>query len=148
MDISSAMIRHHLDYITVGWFDHNDLPPDNVEDYYKCVEQMRLNALAHNDLPYLKIAFEYMLGNPQIKCESFGNGRYPYEEEEIREIIYYAWKTIWLDSPPIHPNHHSDVNLVEIPTSEWWKNKTEHLTKTFDDAVSLLKNNLSRSLLG
>ncbi|MBI4852735.1 MAG: hypothetical protein HY819_13145 [Acidobacteria bacterium] len=148
MNISSAMIRHHLDYVTVGWFNHNDLPPDNVEGYYKCVEQMRLNALAHNDLPYLKIAFEYLLGNSSIKCESFGDGRYPYDEEEVREIIEYAWKTIWPDAAPISPNCHPEVNLVEIPTVEWWKNKDEQTKNLSNDAASLLKNKLNRSLLG
>lgn len=138
MNISSAMLRHHLDYVTVGWFDHNDLPPDNIEEYYKCVEQMRLNALIHNDLIYLKIAFEYLLGNLTIKCESFGNGRYPYEEEEVREIIEYAWKTIWPDADPICFGCHSDVNFVEIPTVEWWKSKAEQ-AKTSNDTASVLK---------
>src|SRR5437867_1045758 len=120
MKISESMVRYYLHDITMGWFDPEDLPPDNITGYYDCVIQMKLHALKHNDLDVLKLAFEYLLANKQIKCEQFAGGRYPYDEQEVREIIHYAWKTIWPDSTPLLPGGPNGVEIVPMSIDDWW----------------------------
>jgi hypothetical protein len=121
MKISEAMVRYYLDGITLGYFNDNDLPPDSVEGYYPQVEGMRQRLAAHGDENALRSAFEHILANPQFEAETLAGDRYPYSEEEIREIIAFARHTLWPNSPPVSPHEATEVTLVDMPLEEWWE---------------------------
>ena len=55
MKISAAMVNHYLSDITVAWFNHHELPPDEMQDYLPLVQWMQQNASNHGDLEYLKL---------------------------------------------------------------------------------------------
>ena len=119
MDISLSMVKHYLDDVTVGWFDDHDLPPENVADYLPRVLEMKKGAAKHGDLEALKLAFEHILANRRIDCEILGGGRYPFDDKDVREIIAFAWKTIWPDARPIPPGGPPGVRLIEMPLEQW-----------------------------
>ena len=76
------------------------------------------NAANHKDLDALKLAFEYLLTTPDFNYEEFSGGRYPYDGEEIREIIEVAYQTIWSDSSL--PVEAPDIEIIQMPLEEWW----------------------------
>jgi hypothetical protein len=121
MDLSESMIRYYLDSITVSYFNHNELPPDDVKGYYDQVLALKRKAVSHGDLDSLKVAFEYLLSHRELDCGRLGDDRYPYSDEEIREIIRYAWHTIWPETSDAAPAVHPDVRLVQMPLEDWWE---------------------------
>lgn len=120
MKISKSMINYYLSSVTVGWFDDNDLPPDEVQKYLPLVQDIKTWATHHGDLETLKLSFEYLLTHPEINYEEFAGGRYPYDSEEIREIIEFVYRTIWTDSQQISLERSPNVQLVQMPLEEWW----------------------------
>ncbi|MEW6734349.1 MAG: hypothetical protein AB1489_23690 [Acidobacteriota bacterium] len=120
MKISKAIISYYLADVTLAWFNNNDLPPKDIFQYHHCIMQMQLGAISHGDLNELRLAFEYLLANPQINCEEFAGDRYPYDDKEVREIIHYAWQTIWPDAQPIPPGGPVDVELINTSLDDWW----------------------------
>ncbi|MBI4851708.1 MAG: hypothetical protein HY819_07925 [Acidobacteria bacterium] len=148
MNISESMIRYYLRNITMGWFDPLDEPPEHVTGYYECVQEMKLHALSHDDLEALKLGFEWLLANPEIDCTKFSGGRYPYEPEEVREIIHYAWKTIWPDAAPITAESTKDTKLVSTTLDEWWESREHKPGQKKVDAKELFNNKLRGNLLG
>ena len=41
LTISAPMLRDHLAYLTVGYFDRRSVPPSSVEGYAEHVKQVR-----------------------------------------------------------------------------------------------------------
>lgn len=121
--IAESMIDHYLGDVTISWFNDHDLPPDDVKEYHSLVVWMKQNATNHGDLKYLKLAFEYLLSNPDFDYEQFAGSRYPYDSEEIREIIEFAYRTIW--SNDILPTDVPDVQLVQMSLDDWWANHSK-----------------------
>jgi hypothetical protein len=118
------MIRHYLGDIVISYFNHHDLPPDEVSEYKKYALVMKQNAINHGDLEWLKLAFEYLLSNPNIDCETFGDERYPYDAQEIRDIIQYAWETIWPnDAAPRTIEKMPEIELVTMSLEDWWSTR-------------------------
>ncbi|MBL7684422.1 MAG: hypothetical protein JNK65_00080, partial [Deltaproteobacteria bacterium] len=52
---------------------------------------------------------------------AFAGGRYPFDNEEIREIIRYAWKTIWPEAKEINRDTLPEIELVTMSLQDWWK---------------------------
>ena len=122
MIISDDMMRYYIGDITSGYFSHHDVPADNVTEYAPFIENMRKLANLHGDLDYLRLGLEYLLAHPEIELLPFAHGdSYPYWEEQIREIIEYAWKMLWPNALPISPGGPSGVELVPMSLEEWWR---------------------------
>ncbi|CBN59249.1 MULTISPECIES: hypothetical protein [Kamptonema] len=136
MQISEPMIRYHLHDILLSWFNSNDLPPDDITGYYKYVLEMQKGAVKHGDMDVLKLAFEYILSQPEFDCTRLNESDYPYENEEIREIIFYAWQTLWPNDTNVFIKEPIDIELVTIPIQEWWGSRFQETTKS-DRSVSV-----------
>jgi hypothetical protein len=121
LDISEPMIRYYLDSVTTGYFNNNEVPPDSVEGYLDQVRAMQRKAADHGDLDTLKMAFEYLLRHPEIDAGHLGDDRYPYSDEEIREIIRYARHIIWPETSTAELSEPPNVRLVQMPLEDWWK---------------------------
>lgn len=112
MEISRSFITHYLGNITVSWFNDHDLPPDDIDEYHNFVLDMKFYATKHNDLEKLRLAFEYLLAHPEINTEEFAGSRYGFDDEDMREIIRYAYQTMFPDALTIPPAPPPDVTLV------------------------------------
>ena len=112
------MVRSYIWHVTGFWIIKNDIPADNLAEYDSFIENMKASAIHFGDLDALKIAFEYILLNSDINTESLTDSDYPWDNEEVRKIIHYAWEKIWPNSS-IHPEKLSNVKLVDIPINEW-----------------------------
>lgn len=149
MEISEAMINYYLMNVTTGGKNPDDFSPDDVEDvseYYPLIQNMKSHTLRHGDLDALKLGFEYILANPDYKCVWMAGPVYSYEEEQVREIIEYAWKTIWPDSDPIPSGGPEGVKLVPTTLDQWWESRGYNPNKKNEEAKELFNDKIKRSL--
>jgi hypothetical protein len=120
MKISNSMINYYLGDVTFGWFNRHDVLPDDVADYHDYVMEIQKGAQKHGDTEYLRIALEYLLNNPKTDYERYDGGRYPYDGDEVREIIEYVLRTLWPDATPVPAEELAKVELVEASIGDWW----------------------------
>lgn len=119
-NICKWLINDYLDLVTVGWFNHHDLPPTNLSDYDHLIDQMRIAAMAHAEFELLKQAFEAVLGDSSICLEDFGGGRYPFDSQEVRDIMSFVFLRLWpLATVPSAPP--ADIQIYDIPHDEWYR---------------------------
>lgn len=151
MEISEAMINFYLMNVTTGGKNPDDFSPEDVEDlseYYSFIQNMKNHAARHGDLDTLKLGFEYILANPDYKCVWMAGPVYSYEEQQVREIIEYAWKIIWPDSKPIASGGPKDVKLVPTTLEQWWESRGYDPNQKTLEASKVLQNKLNTHLLG
>ncbi|WP_224248812.1 hypothetical protein [Hyalangium gracile] len=120
MRIPRSMLDYYLDNVTVGFFNDHDSPPDDLSGYHDDVMIMRQKAVRHGDMEFLRLGLGYLLSTPGIDHESWGGGRYPFDAEEVRAIIEYAYQTLWPGAPLPSRDELSQVELVSMPLEEWW----------------------------
>jgi hypothetical protein len=116
--VNQTMVDHYLSDITVGWFARHDLPADEVDEYRPYVENIRQLALTQGDLDYLKVGLEYLLLHPEVDLEAYNGGRYPFDADEMREIIEFVYRTLWPEESL--PEQPPEVKLIQMPLSHWW----------------------------
>ena len=119
MEIPTWTIRHYLDYVTAGWFDVHDLPPDDINDYIPYIEDIRKAAVAHDDFNSLRLGFSFLLGNPEIDTAKLGRTRYPYSDAEIRAIIQLICNTLWPGDSEVEVQDINTVRLVDTTLAKW-----------------------------
>ena len=120
MDIPKHLIDTYVQDITVGYFDPEDLPPNDLSGYARCLRNVRIGARDFGDLDALKVAFDYLLAHPEIDTEQFAGSRYPYDDEEVREILRYAVAAIWPGAAPTAPEVLAEVRIVgDLSLDEW-----------------------------
>lgn len=151
MEISESMINFYLMNVTTGGKNPDEFSPDDVEnvsEYHPLIEQMKMHAIWHGDLDALKLGLEYILANPHYDCLWLAGPVYTYDEEQLREIIHYAWKTIWPDADPITPESTKDTKLVATTLDEWWESREHKPGQKKVEAEELFNNKLRGNLLG
>jgi hypothetical protein len=94
MDISESMVKFYLTKLTNLWIIKNGVPAENFSEYDEYIEQIKSSAIYRGDLEALKLAFEQILANPDINTESLAESEYPWDDEEVRDIIRYIWEKI------------------------------------------------------
>ena len=119
MDIPESLINYYLSQVTVGYFNRNELPPEDLSGYDPQITRVEMLALSDDEMEPLKLGLEYLLGNPQIDCQAFNGGRYPFNDKRVREIIEYVWRSLWPDAEPIPPGGPPGVRLVKMPLADW-----------------------------
>ena len=119
---SSDALDRYLSIITINWFSHNDDPPDDMEDYLPFVESIKYHAAQHNDLDDLQQVLAYALVTPNFDYARFAGDRYPYDADEIREIMQFIYHTLWPDAAL--PIQAPDVTLVDTPAEAWWASRS------------------------
>jgi hypothetical protein len=121
IEISSPMVERYLSIITVGWFDNATLPADDVSEYIWYADGIKREAEAAGDLPYLRLALGYLLNADDSVIEAFAGPRYPYDADELREIITFLLAHIWPDSEP----QPASVQLSKIPWEMWQQSRPQ-----------------------
>ncbi|MGF1489077.1 MAG: hypothetical protein ACFBSE_18475 [Prochloraceae cyanobacterium] len=120
MDISKGMLDHYIGYITVFYFNDHELPPDEITDYYNNVLELKSDAIRRGDLDPLRLGIDYLLCNTDINLDSHG-GIYPYDDDEVREILRYIRSVIWPDLSNVNCEEIKDIKLVNTNRFDWWE---------------------------
>lgn len=120
MEIAKGIIDNYLRRVTVHWFDPEDLPAENINQYRPLVENIILEARLHNDFQPLRLGLDYLLCHPEISLEDHGY-RYPWDDADVREIIHYIRKTVFPDAKALNCDEVKDVKLIPMSREDWWK---------------------------
>lgn len=120
MKISRGILNHYIGYVTDFYISDNNIPPDELTGYYDYVVDLKTDAIRHEDLESLRLGINYLLCHPEIDLDSHG-GMYPYDDEEVREILMYIRSIIWSDNSKVNCEEVKDVELVDINKFDWWK---------------------------
>ena len=123
MKISKDEIIQLLAYVTVGYFDEENVPPPTVEGYADQVRSLRLAAEHQGDLPWLKLALEHVLLHPEQDWSELAGPRYPFNSREMVQMIDYIYKTIWPDAKLPDSRSAPDVELVPMSFEEWRRHR-------------------------
>lgn len=120
MRVPVQLLDYYLSVVTVAYYNDHDSPPDEVEGYEEFVDSMAANAERRGDLETLKTAFAHLLAHPEIDCSRFGGGRYPYDDEEMREILAYVQERLGGDE-----RRDAAVELVQQPLEDYWRSRPQ-----------------------
>lgn len=122
MKIRRQLIQRYLDYLLFSrGMEAQDRRPIKLNEYERDVYDMKAHALADGNLDWLKLSIGSLLSNPKGKGRiiSFSSSIYPYNEEELIELLVYAFDLIWpgdLKSQLAQGTHLDFVNMTE---EEW-----------------------------
>jgi hypothetical protein len=119
MDIPISLINYYLGQITVGYFDDHDLPPGTVSGYEDELANLETIALRNKEDEMLRLGLEHILADPDFDCRRINGGRYPFTNDQIREIIAYVRQMLWPGAGPIPPGGPPDVRLVPMGLEQW-----------------------------
>ena len=119
MKIANGMFDHYLDKLTFQWFGRHDLPPDDLSEYDGIIVELINDAQQHNDMEPLRLAIDWILLNPgKYSLEDHGN--YPFEDEEVRDILRYLRQKAYPGRPPPDRNEVQDVEIFPQSRFDWW----------------------------
>ena len=119
MKIANGMFDHYLDKLTFQWFSDHDLPPEDFAEYDATIASLVDDATQHNDLTPFRLFMDWVLLNPdRYSLEDHGN--YPFEDEDVREILRYVRKKVFPDQPRPDRREVQDVDVAYQSVFEWW----------------------------
>ncbi len=95
------MVRFYLTKVTNLWIIKNGVPADSLSEYDDYVEDIKRSAIYRNEVDRLKLSFEEIMANPDIDTGELAESEYPWDDEEVRNIIQYICKKIWDDPSAI-----------------------------------------------
>lgn len=95
------MIRFYLTKVTNLWIIKNGVPADSLSKYDDYLENIKRSAIYRNEVDRLKLSFEEIMANPDIDTGELAESEYPWDDEEVQNIIQYIYKKIWDDPSAI-----------------------------------------------
>ena len=123
MKISKGMLDHYIGHVTDWYVAEHDEPADELSDYYDCVIRIKTQATRRKDLDILRLGINYLRCHPEIDTKDYGKGMYPYDDEEVREILDYIYSVIWSDNTKINCEEVRNIELVNSNRFDWWKSR-------------------------
>lgn len=118
MKISKTMVKYYLDYVTVVYFGDHTRPPEELADYDDCIENIRIFAADAGDLPWLQLALQHLLSHTDLDLSEY-RGVFPFQSEEVRQILEHVWATLWPESTVPDPGEGVEVDLVPMSAEDW-----------------------------
>jgi hypothetical protein len=94
MEISKYKFERYLAEVTDIWIAEHDMPADELSEYDSHIENMKLHAEKAGELEALKLGFEEILTHPDINTEELTGSHFTWSDEQVREIIAYAYQKI------------------------------------------------------
>jgi hypothetical protein len=119
MRISQSLIKYLLGYVTVGYFDDHDEPPEDVAEFAGAAESLRSFAEDTGNMRWLRLAIGYLLSTPGVDLRDYNGGQYPFSERAMRELLEFLWHTWWPDEDIPEPGEGPLVEIANISNEEW-----------------------------
>ena len=119
MNLRKGMIADYLMYITsLTFVDPDDVTAD-MSVYDEAIQGMAGNARYDGNLESLRLALDSLIADPDGRLEQFYGSGYPFSEQELHEILRYAYQQIWPDEPFSKPGMAAPVEFVDMTRQEW-----------------------------
>ena len=128
MKISQTMLRDHLRGVTVNYFSHHNLAPEDIDDYTPFAEHVRQTAERRGDLPWLKLGLEHVLIHREESCEHLNGGIYPFGDDDLRDLIEIVWEALWPDEQLPDESQAPEIEFEEMSTEDWNRFKETDLS--------------------
>ena len=122
MKISRGMLNHYIGYVTDWYISDHNVPADKLSEYHYYVLKIKEQAIKHEDLEPLRLGINYLLCHSEIDLENHG-GMYPWDDDEVREILMYIRSVIWRNAFEINCKEVKDINLTNTTDIDWWKKR-------------------------
>ena len=122
MKISRQILDHYIGYLTNFYIIDYNTPPEKLDDYYDFIMSLKKDVTNHQDLDTLRLGINYLLCHPEIDLEDHG-GLYPWDDEEVREILQYILFVIWPDNSKINCEEVENIKLIDMSKFDWWKSR-------------------------
>lgn len=120
--ISKQLLAHYLAYVTFSWFDHHDVPPDELSELDSLIEQIRLVLRKYDDEDVMQAGLEQLLVNtPDEELEPLNMGLYPFDGEELREIFAYCYEVLFPEAEL--PRELPPITWSNLSWKEWQDQK-------------------------
>ena len=120
------MLDHYIGYLTNIYIVDHDVPPEKLDDYHDYVLMIKSEATRLKDLEPLKLGIDYLLCHREIDLDGHG-GLYPYDDEEVRDILQYIRSIVWSNNSKINCKEVENIKLINTSDIDWWK--TRGITK-------------------
>jgi hypothetical protein len=119
MNLRKGMIADYLMYITsLTFVDPEDVTED-MTVYDEAIEAMASNARYDGNLEYLRLAMDSLIADPEGRLEQFYGSGYPFSDQELHEILRYAYQEIWPDADISKPGMAVPVEFIDMTREEW-----------------------------
>ena len=116
------MLNHYIDYITGWYIVEHDVPADELTGYYNYVLKIQAKATKYQDLEPLRLGINYLRCHREIDVKDYGDSLYPWDNEEVREILDYICFVIWGENPKkVNCEEVKNVELIDMDRHDWWK---------------------------
>lgn len=119
MNIQKNMIERYLNFITSLTFtDPGDVTED-MELYDEAIEAMASFARMDDNLEYLRVALDSLIADPDGRLEQFYGTGHPFTDQELHEILRYAYQSIWPGEHISAPGTAVPVEFLDVSDEEW-----------------------------
>lgn len=132
------MVEHYLGQMIAGWFCDHDVEAESLEEYEADAVGMLKHIQKHGDKNYSKLAFAYLITSENISPKTWDYledcWNYSFVEYEFKEIVEYAYRIIWPDTPPEEALKGYQVKFIKtgIDPTVWWSTRDE-LNPSFNE---------------
>lgn len=113
------MVENYLNEATSIISDLGCLP-ESMDGYDNSIMEMKLSALRHNDLDFLRLAIDRLLVDPSIDAASFAAVHFHFDQSEMTELLLYIRALLWPDLPAPNPDEIYNIQFVNTSSSAWW----------------------------
>jgi hypothetical protein len=119
MRISEALVTYMLNYVTIGYFDQADEPPEDVSGYADAAQSLREYAEESGNMPWLKLALAHLLSEPGMDLRRYNGSGYPFSARAMRELLEFLWQTYWPGESLPPDGKGPPVEIANISNEEW-----------------------------
>lgn len=113
MQMRKSLFRRYASHLTAGYFAQNDAPPATMEGYDPWVQDIAHRVERNGDATAFLAAIDWILAHPRVDASRFVTTVYPFDDEEVREILRYLRQEIFSDAGPLLPPEQMDFAWID-----------------------------------
>lgn len=119
MKVNYNVIRGYLSSLTEGRGASN---PDTIDEWYTYnmdIDAMIANARAAGDEDLLRLSIDSLISSPDNRLGRFIGQVYAYSDDEMQDLLSYAFERIWPDEVPSAAGDGIAMEFVAMSDEEW-----------------------------
>lgn len=119
MKINSHVIEKYIWLLTNGVAASAEDPMAELDAYDREIEMMKKQAIEAGDEELLKMSIDSLLANPKGRIQRFNGQVYGFREDQMEELLAYAYSHAWPDEDRSLPGEGIDLEFVPMSDEEW-----------------------------
>lgn len=119
MRLRQGMIADYLAYITSIEIEDPEDVTEDMTIYDQPILSMAAMARSHGNLDKLQMAIDSLISDPDGRLPAFYGSGYPFTDEELIDILDYAYALIWPGEPLTGSGGGVPVEFVAMSEEQW-----------------------------